>query len=85
MKVKVHCGSGAVCGRARHYPYFIASLFKPSTLKDGTLIYKNSGMVVGPYRSIEKTKREAQQYANLHGYTFVDGYGSLHNQRIPKD
>lgn len=60
--VKVHCGSSHVKGRARSYPYYVASPFSARITKRKHIIYENKGLVCGPFRSYKKCERIAQEY-----------------------
>lgn len=79
--VKIHCGSAFVRGKARRYPYFVASLFVKQQNKDGSWRWVNSGCTTTPRRSIRVTWEDAQRLAKRRGATFMGGYGSLHNKK----
>ncbi len=82
LKVKVHCGSGHVQGRARQFPYFVSSLFVPYKTKAGHWVYRNSGVTTHPRRSIKLCEQDGKELAEKFPMcSFEAGYGSLHNQR----
>lgn len=78
--IRIHCGSSLVKGPARKYSYFVASLFESRTTKKGKVVFKNSGLVAGPFRSLRKTEKEAIDWCENNSIEFVKGYGSLHNK-----
>jgi hypothetical protein len=82
--VKVHCGSSHVHGKARNYPYYVASKFFARKSKAGRVIYENKGVVCGPFRGYKKCTTLAKDYVTTHNCVFIDGYGSLHN-KSPKN
>lgn len=82
LAVRVHCGSAHVKGKARSYAYFVASIFKTKTTWDGRLIWVNTGINTKPRRSMEKCEREGQDLAQVIDAMFIEGYGSLHNQKV---
>ena len=80
-KVKIHCGSAYVKGRARTYRYVIAQLFIASPRqRDGIYTYRSTGVVAGPFRGWNKAQRAAKELAERHGAEFIEGYGSLHGK-----
>lgn len=84
MRVKVHTAGNRVKGRARRYPYYVASLFEPVSAKgDDTgerFVWRNTGRYVGPFTSLAKTEREGKAWAEELGVDFAPGIGSLHNE-----
>ena len=84
--VRVCCGSAYVKGAARQYRYVVAKLFVPAPRKrDGVLTYRSTGIVTGPFRSEKKACAAARELAQQHNAVVLDGYGTLHNQRVPAD
>lgn len=80
-RVKVHCGSSHVKGKARKYPYFLASLFEAVSGKAGYR-WINSGKTTLPRRSQKLAEADGRALAEAHGAEFVKGYGSLHNKPV---
>ena len=80
--VKVHCGSAHVKGKARKYPYFIASLFESRVNARGEVIWVNTGKFTSPRRSFKLATEDAKVLAQEHAAVFLEGYGSLHNKRL---
>jgi len=80
LKVAVHCGSGYVKGKARNFPYYVASLFIPRKKKNGAWIYVNSGIHTYPRRSSTLCYEDAEKLAKEYPMcSVIHGYGSLHN------
>ena len=82
LHVKVHCGSSHVRGRAKRYPYYVASLFDQKVTKAGKLVYKNTGIHTYPRRSMNLAIADAINLANEHQAIVHKGYGSLHNVEV---
>jgi hypothetical protein len=78
-KVRVHSGSAHVRGKARSYPYFIASLFVKRKTKAGHWVWRNSGIHTTPRRSLRLAEMDGRDLAKRKKASFVVGYGSLHN------
>jgi hypothetical protein len=79
--VKVHCGSAHVRGKARNYPYYVASLFKLKRAKDGHLYFVNTGISTYPRRSNLLATKDGIYLAANNDALFCPGYGSLHNTK----
>lgn len=82
LAVKVHSGSAHVRGKARNYPYFVASLFEAVTGAAGQQYWVNTGVCVGPFRSARKTADAGRRLAEERGAEFLNGFGSLHHQPV---
>lgn len=82
LAVKVHSGSAHVRGKARNYPYFVASLFEAATGATGKQYWVNTGIHVGPFRSAKKAARAGERLAGERGAEFMGGYGSLHRRPV---
>jgi hypothetical protein len=83
--VKIHCGSAHVHGKAKQYPYVVASLFYSRLTKKGKMIWYNTGKNTAPRRSLKLCKADAEEFARSQLAMFIDGYGSLHNTEVTHD
>lgn len=77
--VKVHGGAAYVRGKARKYPYFVASLFVKRQSANGQWRWVNSGIHTRPRRSLKLAESDGAWLAKRRGATLVEGFGSLHN------
>lgn len=85
LKVSIHSGSAHVKGKARNFPYHVASLFIPRMTRDGRWIYHNSGITTYPRRSVNVCEKDARELASKYPMCeFVGNIGSLHNVEIKK-
>lgn len=80
--IKIHCGNGLTRGKARGYPYVVASVFGQRMTCKGRLIWYNTGERIGPMRGLKKLIKISKKYANENNLMFSEKYGSYHNMEV---